>query len=467
MIRARSYSGATLVELLAVILILMMITAMTIPAVAPAVSGRRTREAARMVSAFLNAARSRAIETGRPAGVWIERVPGLPEAAVSMFFAEVPPIYGGDFLDSTVEAVVLGPDGLPHEPYSRNWMDYYNVVIPRSRTSFLTDAWSNPDPAQQQLVRAGDLIEFEGYDRKYPLKILDIAAANMTNGSATTQFQIPPRGETKWWYILRGRNCSASTGPNGAYTEERVGYSPRYVIRWFDDLIYIGNLWDNVTVETTRTPFNFDAHGVRYKIYRQPIRIQAGAIRLPEGTVIDLNFSTMTGGFFSDSGIPFHPRRDTQQVVGAGVMPIPYWGDAIYPNDDTPVIIIFSASGTVERVYSHQRDQAGNWGWQGLDAYGPIYLLIGDLDHVNSDCFHCKSQTAQQNMDIQFNKNWLNLNALWVRLTPNTGNISTSLVDDVGYLTADADATWVAADPSNVRLSRANKAQFDRLIGGR
>jgi hypothetical protein len=70
-------------------------------------------------------------------------------------------------------------------------------------------------------------------------------------------------------------------------------------------------------------------------------------------------------------------------------------------------------------------------------------------------------------MDIQFQKNWLNLDALWIRMTPNTGNVSTALVDDIGYLSSDADATWIAADPSNVRLARANKAMYDKLLGGR
>lgn len=457
--RSRRFPGATLIELMAVILILMMITAMTIPVVAPAVSGRRTREAARMVSAFLSAARSRAIETGRPAGVWIERIPGLPQAAHTMYMAEIPPIYGGDFLDSTVECVLLGPDGLPHDPYVRNYQDYWNIVIPRSRTTFLTDAWSNPDPQEQQLVRAGDLIEFDGYDRKYPLKIVETVP---TGG----KFQIPGRGETKWWYILRGRNCAQTTGPNGAYTNERWSNSPRWIIRWFDDITYIGHTWEGVMVETTHTPFNYDRHGLRYKIYRQPMRIQAGAIRMPEGTLIDLNFSTMTGGYMGDSGIPFHPRRELTQKPPSGHLPIPYWGDPVYPNDDTPVVIIFSASGTVERVYCHQRDAVGNWSWQGVDAYGPIYLLIGDREHVSDDTFRL-SQTATENMNIQFQKNWLNLDALWVRMTPNTGNVSTALVDDIGYLSADADATWLAADPSNVRLARANKAMFDKLLGGR
>jgi type II secretory pathway pseudopilin PulG len=464
LMRAQSHRGATLLELLAVILILLMITAMSIPAVTPAVSGRRTREGARMVSAFLNAARNRAIETGRPAGVWIERFPGLPESASSLYMAEIPPTYSGDFLDSTVECVIVGPDGLPYDPWARNHRDFYNLVIPRSRTTFLTDAWSNPDPQEQQLVREGDLLQLDGYDRMYPLKVITQTPTS-SGGAGGPPLQLPGRSENKWWYIVRGRNCSATTGPNGAYTNERYNPSLRYVIRWFDRSHHLGQA-TNATVQSTDVPLNFDRPGIRYKIYRQPMRLQAGAIRLPDTVVIDLNFSGMTNGLIADSGLPFHPRQEPAQTQTASALRNPYWGDSVYPDDTTPIVIVFSASGHVERVYCHQRDALGNWNWEGVEAYGPIYLLVGDRAFITGEAFRL-SQSANENMEIQFNKNWLNLDALWVRITPNTGDISTSLVEDIAYLTTDSDAKYVCADPSNVRLARANKAQYGRTVGGR
>ena len=102
--------GFTLLELLVVILIMLTVTAVTIPVVAPAMKGRQVREGARLLNTFLNAARNRAIESGRPCGVWLERMPGLREACINVHFAEIPPAYAGDFLDSTVESFIVNGD---------------------------------------------------------------------------------------------------------------------------------------------------------------------------------------------------------------------------------------------------------------------------------------------------------------------------------------------------------------------
>jgi len=453
--------ATTLIELLAVILIMGMITAATIPAVAPHVSGRRIREGARMVSTFINAARNRAIETGRPAGIWIERLPGLAEAAETLYMCEVPPSYAGDFLDSTVECVVVGSDGLPAAPSVRNLQDYWNIVIPRSRTTFLMDSWANPDPMEQQVVREGDLIQIEGYDRKYPLKIVDM--------------NIGGKGQ-KWWYILRGRNCPSGVGPNGPYDNAKHS-NGTYVIRWFDRTIHTSHYG---VIRTSSTPFNYDSHGVRYQIHRQPIRMQAGSIRLPETVVIDLNFSSMTSGSRTDAGVPFHPRSDPGQAFkksGSTITGLknPYWGHPHYPADNTPVIVVFSPSGSVDRVYCQRRDKVGNFQWEGVEPHGPIYLLIGDREHLSTETF-LLAQSAAKNLEVQFQKNWTNLNALWVRITPNTGNITVSLVDDLGtiandkfdedYLESVTGAGVIAADPTNVHLTR-RRAVTGLLVGGR
>jgi hypothetical protein len=183
--------------------------------------------------------------------------------------------------------------------------------------------------------------------------------------------------------------------------------------------------------------------------------------------LVDLNFSGITSGITSNPGIPFNPRAEPAQNQTASVLRNPYWGDSVYPNDTTPVVIVFSPGGQVERVYSHLRDNVGNWYWHPTEAFGPIYLLVGDREHVTPDAFRL-SQSSVQNRDIQLKKNWLNLDALWVRITPNTGNITVSLIDDPNYLGADSDAAAgvICADPSNVHLTRV-KAAADRLHGGR
>jgi prepilin-type N-terminal cleavage/methylation domain-containing protein len=93
--------GVTLLELLVVMLILLMVTAAAIPIVVPAMQNRRMRESARLVSSYFATARSRAIETGRPVGVVIERFNGQPFGML-LSQVEVPPPYAGDFVNSRI-----------------------------------------------------------------------------------------------------------------------------------------------------------------------------------------------------------------------------------------------------------------------------------------------------------------------------------------------------------------------------
>lgn len=101
--------GVTLVELLVVILVMLMITAVTIPAIRPALEGRKIREAARMVEVFLNGARNRAIASGHSVGVLIEPDPNEPSQCISLSYVEQPGPYSGDYQSSTI--IALGNGG--------------------------------------------------------------------------------------------------------------------------------------------------------------------------------------------------------------------------------------------------------------------------------------------------------------------------------------------------------------------
>ncbi|HEX3654387.1 MAG TPA: hypothetical protein VHV55_01200, partial [Pirellulales bacterium] len=82
--------ATTLLELLVVVTIMLLITGIAIRTVMPAIEGRQIREGARQLNVFINSARNRAMVTGRPMGVWIDRLAGLPEAAMAISYAQVP-----------------------------------------------------------------------------------------------------------------------------------------------------------------------------------------------------------------------------------------------------------------------------------------------------------------------------------------------------------------------------------------
>jgi len=105
--------GVTLLELLAVITIMLMITAAAIPMMVTSLQGRQVREAARQVSAYLAGARARAIETGRPVGVYIEGKQPLSNFgnaqrySMNLHYVEVPPPYSGDVTGAACTVTVV------------------------------------------------------------------------------------------------------------------------------------------------------------------------------------------------------------------------------------------------------------------------------------------------------------------------------------------------------------------------
>ena len=134
--KPRTRRGVTLVELLVVISIMLLMTAIAIPLLRPILERRPVREAARTVSDFLSGAQVRARETGRPAAVWIERFANHPQAAFTLYQAEVPLPYGGDTVSSTASISL--------QSNSNGWA-YFNVSFPNGY---------NPS-----LVSPGDLLQ--------------------------------------------------------------------------------------------------------------------------------------------------------------------------------------------------------------------------------------------------------------------------------------------------------------------
>lgn len=99
-------SGLTLTELLVVISIIIIVSAVLTPMLRPVMRGRDVRESARQLNAYFEGARVRAARQGRPVGVWIERDPTNPRSAFQLRIAEQPVPYAGG--TANARAVITG-----------------------------------------------------------------------------------------------------------------------------------------------------------------------------------------------------------------------------------------------------------------------------------------------------------------------------------------------------------------------
>jgi hypothetical protein len=156
---------------------------------------------------------------------------------------------------------------------------------------------------------------------------------------------------------------------------------------------------------------------VPYQIYRQPIRSAAGSMQLPEGTIIDLNYS-------GDDLKNYFPRLGPNISTTYGVEPDPYQGTPAFPQDNTPVIIMFTPSGSIEQVYCRywqlpaKAGAQGQWVWHGDRQLSAILFLIGQRERVPAD--------VTNSWPSQLNNNWTQGGNIWVSIHPRTGVVTSA-----------------------------------------
>lgn len=231
-------SALTLVELLVVIVIMLILTSVAIPIIAPNGEQRKIREAARLVNGFLGSARAKAMETGRPVGVRFERLAGNQNASLVLTYVAVPPPYAGELTSSTCAIY---------------WDD--NFSPPRLRANVDPDATGS---FNESLIRVGDTLRANFMGHTYLITGPETSATDPTIAAGTTILQLQPI-------------------PSTAMTPWRHS---------IDDGV------------TTNDPIPLPVPRVPYQITRQPIKGMGTPLQLPEGAVVDMaNSGAGVNGF--------------------------------------------------------------------------------------------------------------------------------------------------------------------------
>lgn len=430
----RRSRGVTLVEMLIVIVIVLSLTAMTIPVIAPMLSQRRTREAARMVSVFINGARNRALQLGRPYGFMMERIPGLEEGCVTLSYAEVPDPYCGSYINSTA---MLRSLAVPFFAAPYNLYNYIAEVRPwtgtlATGTIDIGEYWGAPGQAGS--INPGDQIQFNFQGDMFYLQPYKDSGGGPT------------------WII-------------GGFIRPLNDPNP-----WHGTWIVYSDTYPDNNVAPPFFPI-----ALPYQIYRIPQKSPAGQMSLPEGTVIDLNFSgTSATPGTSPATPPFHARtlkNNTNDINTSH-----YYGvSALDPGvDSQPVMVTFRATGLVGYVYQRRpapdpKSGVYKWAWTGQVPTGPIHLLIGKRERlpatipVTSGAVSASNPTVAALYAANEQNNWTDQSSLWVTIYPQSGMVATTENGQVLNTPTIAPAPYAAA---GLQAARA-LSLGGRSMGGR
>jgi prepilin-type N-terminal cleavage/methylation domain-containing protein len=366
--------GYTLVELLIVMVILVILVATALPLVRRVMDSDRVREGSRQLSAYVSMAKTRAMQTGRPAGlVFVLQTPLGASASptnagpyspsnppqyvrqcTQLFLAEVPPTYAG----STQGARARIRESLDF-PTGSNIYQFYPIFF----NSAAMMPGYEPDPVEAlylyTLIKEGEpfLVRFE---HKGPwFKCLRGIATN-------ADFPNPD----SFYYLGR---TTLDTGPiilPG--TPGFVGYSSKPLP---PGIIPPGGI----------EPVPSTNPGYYYQIMRSPAPV-GDPLELTGGVCIDMAYS------------------------GAGVAG---YG---FSSADSSLAVLFNPSGGVASVYT---DQAADW------PAGTLNFLVGRVTKMNNLTGDVDGD-GRANLFDPDDSNLSDATSLWVSIGRANGATATS-----------------------------------------
>lgn len=337
------HGGLTLVELLVVLAIVVMISSVSIPLLNNSIHERRQREAARLLNNFIEGAKVRAAQMGRPVGVIFEpesaitphQEPVTLDACVVVSYVEQPPPYIGDSAAS--RAIV------------ENW----TVTKIFSDGPGVDPATAGTESMGAGLVRVNDLLRFNFVG---PL------------------FRITSTAGNEWQFV------PAEQPVGNAVNAPPAGGGPIHGV-----------------------PSPDYPQGAAFQVLRQPFKTAAQPLQMPDGTVVDLDFSGL------DGLSPF-------DVPGA-------------------VIVTFTPGGSVAYVYFQPTDGT---------TYAPLFTRTSAALHFLVGKREFRGGPDQSGLDNC--RNLIDLKNFWVTINPVSGRVKT---DENGIVSA------ALYDPTNFTIPDA------------
>ncbi len=396
----------SLIELLAVLVIVSLLTAIALPTVRNVLVERKTSVAALEVKAFLEAARARAIARGRPVSVILERLSSRSDDGVNSTTANNAPSAPQDNFDVynsciriTMAESLRNADfevSLAIEPEtaslsslidsdSRRIVDTDGQVEPGRILSFAPGGGSTfPDlRLPNYIIPGNEIILYTQNDKAYVFEITSKPVFDMSSN--------------KFYFSIRNEGDDDSTtnlvGVFGTLADVNSAAASQSTVRSY---VRISSTVDRFSIQPLPTP------------------IVSTVNELPRGSCIDLSLS----GLATDDpnvNTTANPYRDCRREFASDwISP----ATVPTPQNLRPVYLTFSPNGTLQSILCNG---PGVNTLRRIEPHSDVLLSIGRVDQVVRAISIAGLATA---LDQNIKTNLTDETAYWVRISPSSGAIA-------------------------------------------
>lgn len=437
----KARKGLTLVELLVVSAVLLVLASISLTAMKGLLRGQKVGQAAITVKQYLQNAQIRALASGRPVAVFMDRVSMVGDSnnptsqnftVTRLQFGEVFPAYEGDTEDAAGTFAKVDFNSMNPKPTSRLLQPGNNDDSSADRIIFdlskVTAAFGNGNPNTGGFVNPGDFIEFRNYKGRFVIEAYARIAATppATSDLVEVHFFNPP--ET--YASERSRKVSKNEPLHPIYEDS-----------------------DHAAVEPQPLPIG--ASNIKFKIFRQPTRSLVGSIVLPRGTCVDL----------SVSGIGITDNVPDGGSFGLKTIP----PSSVGRSDFSRIGLVFNSDGRLAYILDENTRRTNKPRRIPISASSVVYLMVGRSDQVLPGFDGNNGKLAAlQHPDPTVNpagaaelpkSNLMDSENVWVTCNPFTGEVRSAPVaeqtpSDIAQKLLDIQNTAATPISDIIRKSR-------------
>lgn len=425
--------GFTLVELLVTLAVISALAVIVLPSVKSMLSDRRGSQSAIMVKNYLEAARSRAIASGKPVAVVLERLSSRP------FDADE---------NGRIEGVEVGVSGTatsvgPSDDRYTNYIPYNACIrlsmaespMPVSSESIGVPSTvftsvsgmppiGTPEPTVQELGQLGPFYRVGIYLQTRTL-------TNAIQDHATRTFIVNN--------LVAGNEISFGLS-QAKFVIAETGFTTQNGLQ----MLVLYFLSANISINPTEIAINNLApkSAENFTLYPKPRPIAVQNVTLPRGVCIDLSVSGFSEPrklyHLSPAGAPtedpfaairdYRVRFSSTWVSPNEGIPVSQLPPVPQPGELRPVYIVFNPDGSFGRVFANNQAIAASpvrppATLKMIDAAEDLFLHVGRIDQV---ALIPKVTNPVTNEMVAFPASLDDPSNYIVRVSPKSGTIAAS-----------------------------------------